>query len=321
VSLYTVCAEVGGLVIVRLVVSLLWTVYRTVFRSGNNPRKYGEWAIVTGATDGIGKAISFELARKGCSVLLLSRTAAKLEVTMQELKKAYPNVQVRTMAIDFGNFTEAVREQLKELVETLDVGVLVNNVGMTYDFCQYFHELSDAEVSAMLAVNIESTTWMTRTVLPGMRSRKRGAVLNMSSAASRPPTPLLAEYSAAKGYIENFTRALDVEYASQGIRFQCQSPYWVATAMTFPNSKIPLEKRATFFTPTATRYARCSVAQIGNDVMISPYWVHDLALWIQDCIPEFLKVPVIMKIHKGIRYHKKNVAKMEEKQGCKNKNN
>lgn len=91
--------------------------------------------------------------------------------------------------------------------------------------------------------------------------------------------------------------------------------------MTFPGSKVPVDKRATLMTPTAKKYARCAVAQIGHDVMVSPYWVHELALWVQDRVPEFLKVPVVMSIHKGIRYHKKNVAKMAEKEGSNKKGN
>ena len=57
-------------------------------------------------------------------------------------------------------------------------------------------------------------------------------------ASTPPPLPLLAQYSATKGYVENFTRSLAVEYAGKGVHFQCQSPYFVATAMTFPNSKV-----------------------------------------------------------------------------------
>ena len=278
-----VLAAIGGFVVLRALLSAVSSVYSTTLRGGKSPRKFGEWAIVTGATDGIGKAMSFELARKGCSVLLVSRSAQKLDMVAKELRASHPKVGVRTMAIDFGGLTVAVREQFQALVDTLDVGVLVNNVGMSYDFCQWFHELTDDEVARMLALNVESTTWMTRAVLPGMISRKRGVVVNMSSAAARPPTPLLALYSATKGYIENLTRALDIEYAGKGIRFQCQSPYWVATAMTFPNSKVAVEKRATLFTPTAKKFARASVAQIGQDTMVSPHWPHSLALLAQAC--------------------------------------
>ena len=62
----------------------------------------------------------------------------------------------------------------------------------------------------MLAINVESVTWMTRLVLPSMLAKKRGAVVNMSSASARAPLPLLAQYSATKGYVENFTRSLAV---------------------------------------------------------------------------------------------------------------
>ena len=67
------------------------------------------------------------------------------------------------------------------------VGVLVNNVGMSYPFAQWLHELSDDEVQALLSMNVESTTWMTRLVIPGMLKRKKGAVVNLSSAAARMP--------------------------------------------------------------------------------------------------------------------------------------
>ena len=69
----------------------------------------------------------------------------------------------------------------------------------------------------MLAINIESVTWMTRLVLPLMLAKKQGAVVNMSSASARMPLPLLAQYSATKGYVENFTRSLAVEYAGKGV--------------------------------------------------------------------------------------------------------
>ena len=65
--------------------------YKTLLRGGKNLKKsYGEWAIVTGATDGIGKAMAFEMAKKGMSVLLVSRTKDKLEACKQELLAKYP---------------------------------------------------------------------------------------------------------------------------------------------------------------------------------------------------------------------------------------
>jgi 17beta-estradiol 17-dehydrogenase / very-long-chain 3-oxoacyl-CoA reductase len=196
----------------------------------------------------------------------------------------------------------------------MEIGVLFNNVGVSYDFSQWFHELLDEEVEALLKLNVESTTWMTRLVLPGMVKRRSGAIVNQSSAAARFPLPLLAGYSAAKGYIENLTRSCHGEYVGKGVHFQCQSPLWVATPMVFPNSKKPPAERATLMVPTPKKYARYAVSSIGYDALVSPYWVHELAIWVGSRLPDFLVVKGILQMHLAVRFNKKCVAKMEEKQ-------
>jgi len=316
--MYDALMYLGGLVVLGQVLSFLGVLYKTLIRPGKNLKKYGEWAVVTGATDGIGKAMAFELARKGCSVFLLSRSADKLAAVKGEIEEKYPKVSVKVLAVDFSKFTATQAATVKKALEGLEVGVLINNVGISYEFAQWFHELDDSEVAGLISLNVESTTWMTRAVLPGMIARKSGAVVNMSSAAARAPLPLLAQYSASKGYIENFTRSLSAEYGKYNISFQCQSPLWVATAMTFPGSKVPVEKRATLTTPTAKTYARFACARIGYDVMVSPYWAHEVYVWIQARIPDALKIMAILDMHKKVRYHKKNLAKMEEKLKSKN---
>jgi len=287
--------------------------YRTVVRVGRSPRRFGQWAVVTGATDGIGKALCFELARRGCSVFLISRSVEKLTQVKEELLGKYPAVEVRTMAADFSALSAERRSELGEALAKLDVGILFNNVGLSYPFCQWFHELSDAEVANLMTLNVESTTWMTRLVLPGMRERGRGAVVNMSSAAAAAPLPLLAQYSAAKSYIEMFTRSLSAEYAKDGLCFQYQAPLWVATNMALPNSKAPVESRATLAMPSATTYARCAVKAIGYEVESCPYWAHALYMWVQARLPDFLKVLVIYKMHLKVRFHKKNKELMAKK--------
>jgi len=312
-DLYTALVYLGGAVALTQALSFLSILYKTLIRPGKNLKKCGEWAVVTGATDGIGKAMAFELARKGSSVFLLSRTESKLAAVKAEIEEKYPKVGVKTLAVDFSNFTAPQAATVKAALYGLEVGVLVNNVGISYEFAQWFHELTDSEVEGLISLNVESTTWMTRAVLPGMLARRAGCVVNMSSAAARAPLPLLAQYSASKGYIENFTRSLAAEYASKGVSFQVQSPLWVATAMTFPGSKTPPEKRATITTPTAKTYARYAVARIGYDVMASPYWAHEVYVWLQERLPNALKIMVILDMHKKVRFHKKNTAKMEEK--------
>ena len=125
--------------------------------------------------------MAFEFAKKGLNIVLISRSKDKLEDCSAELKAKYPQVEVRILAIDYSNFDVKARGKVDALLKDLDVGVLVNNVGMSYPFCQFFHELSDESVEQLMSLNIDSTTWMTRIVLPGMLERKRGSIVNIGS--------------------------------------------------------------------------------------------------------------------------------------------
>ena len=160
-------------------------------------------SAVAGATDGIGKGLCFELARRGLNVVLVSRSLTKLNEVADELTAKYPKVSTKVVAVDFSNFDAAAQGKVRSVVESLEVGTLINNVGMSYPYPTYFHELSHGDVQAMIALNVTSTTIMTHLVLPSMVQRKRGAIVCISSAASQlPANPLLAQYAAAKAYVD-----------------------------------------------------------------------------------------------------------------------
>jgi NADP-dependent 3-hydroxy acid dehydrogenase YdfG len=206
-------AAIGALCVAATALSFFNVIYKTCLRGGKNLKKcYGEWAVVTGATDGIGKAMAFELARKGMSVLLVGRSKEKLKAVREELSAKHPHVQVTTEVVDFASFSKKDCARMMGVLDKLEVGVLVNNVGISYAFPQWFHELTEDEIQSLLTVNIESVVWMTRAVMPQMLKRKRGAVVNMSSASARPPNPLLTVYSSTKGFVENFTKSLAIEH-------------------------------------------------------------------------------------------------------------
>merc|ERR1712061_852294 len=142
----------------------------------------------------------------------------------------------------------------------MDVGVLINNVGMSYHFARYFHELRDEEVAGIVELNVNSTVWMTRIVLGdescGMVQRRRGAIVNTSSGAGRATSPLLAEYSGAKSFIEMFSRGLKAELASYNIHVQAQAPLFVAT-------KLAKIRKTSLSVPSPAAYARAAAARIG----------------------------------------------------------
>lgn len=254
---------------------------------------YGEWCVITGATDGIGKAFAFEMAKKGLNVLLISRTQSKLEQTKTEIKERY-KVEVKILKIDFSTFDSSVRSQVAAVINELEVGILINNVGISYPYPMYFNELSDERVEQMVQLNINTTIWMTRIVLPGMEERKRGAIVNISSAASLIPNPLLTAYSASKAFIDQFSLSLDAEVRSKGIHVQSQCPLFVATKL----SKI---RNSSMTVPSPTQYARAATAAIGYETVCSPYWSHKFMLWAMSLVRHNFLSNYIKKMHLGIR--------------------
>mmetsp|Transcript_2204 Transcript_2204/g.2171 ORF Transcript_2204/g.2171 Transcript_2204/m.2171 type:complete len:315 (-) Transcript_2204:116-1060(-) len=303
--LQNILLVVGSLYLLTYVYDLLIGIYNHFIRSGKNiVKRYGTWSVITGATDGIGKAMAFELARKGSNILLISRTLEKLEETKKELNAKYPKVTVEILDIDFSKYNETSKERITSAVKSKDVGVLINNVGISYPFTRYFHELDDISVEQLITLNVNSTTNMTRIVLPGMLERKRGAIVNIGSAAGVSNSPLLAQYGAAKSYIAMFSKVLNKEYRSKGIDVQCQVPMFVAT-------KLAKLKKTSLFVASPSAYARAAVASIGYDDLVSPYWSHALQIWLLTTLPEWISAAITMSVHQDIR--KKGFKKESEK--------
>ncbi|XP_076114650.1 very-long-chain 3-oxoacyl-CoA reductase-like isoform X3 [Mytilus galloprovincialis] len=158
-----------------------------------NFKKCGQWAVVTGATDGIGKGYTHQLAKKGMDIILISRTKSKLEDCAKEIEQKF-KVKTKIIVADFSaglQIYDAIRSQLAGL----DIGVLVNNVGMSYDFPMYFLEIPDREKKIMdlLHVNITSVTM---------------------------------------AFVHYFSLCLEREYRDRGITVQSVLPYFVATKMS-----------------------------------------------------------------------------------------
>jgi 17beta-estradiol 17-dehydrogenase / very-long-chain 3-oxoacyl-CoA reductase len=267
---------------------------------------------VTGATDGIGKAYALALAKKGLSVVLISRTEAKLQEVKKEIDdKNYQGVETKIVVCDFSNFDKKAQTTVADAVKDLDVGVLINNVGVSYRYPLYFHELSDEEVADLLELNINSTTWMTKIVLSGMVDRKRGAIVNLSSGSALYSLPLLAEYSAAKSYIEKFSRALNAEYKSRGVTCQCQIPFYVATKLA--------KMRKSLSVPTPKEYVDVALNWVGYpDAVVSPFWIHAYQGWVLSQLPDSVVAAIIMSMHLAIRKRGlKKDAKLAAEEGKK----
>ncbi|KAL0705307.1 hypothetical protein Bca4012_071732 [Brassica carinata] len=276
----------GFLSLLRLLYPLLkWFITRFLLTDPRRLKSYGSWAMVTGATDGIGRAFAHELAKHGLNLILVSRNPSKLASVSDDFRQEFPQIKIKIIPFDFSS--ERGYEAIEEGIKGLEVGILINNVGITYPRAMFFHELDQLTWTKILRVNLEATTWVTRSLIGPMLHRRRGAIINISSGAAVvvPSHPLYAIYAATKAYVDKLSRSLHVEYKQFGIHVQCQVPLYVATRMV---SEVADIDKPSFFVPSPEVYAKAAVEQIGIGSRCSPFWAHSLQWFLAGLLPENL---------------------------------
>jgi 3-oxoacyl-[acyl-carrier protein] reductase len=184
-------------------------------------------ALVTGATEGIGKATALALGRAGWQVGVCARTASRVDALLAELAQA--GIRAAGRAGDVGDERDAPAV-VRHVVEALGgVDALVNNAGVLV--AKPFEELTLADWDRTMATNLRSLFLVTREVLPEMRRRRQGTVLNVASLAGRNGFVGGTAYSASKHAVLGFSRSLMLEVRRDNVRVVAICPGSVGTAM------------------------------------------------------------------------------------------
>ena len=228
--------------------------------------EYGEWAVVTGGSRGIGKSYAYELAKRGLNLILVARNKTLLDEVAADIHEKY-KVQVQVVIADLSrkeNF-----EKVKESLEGKDIGILVNNAGVNGDV-NYFSRMPQEDFERIIMVNIYALTSLTNMVLPQMEAKRKGAIVNVASFASLVPHPLISVYSGSKAYVNFFSRAVQAECASKNITIQCLTTGGVATdMMTFDVKDSP-------GIVDPDQYAACALRTLGFTTYTCGHWSHSL---------------------------------------------
>jgi len=203
----------------------LWRQYKD--RQNSPLIREGEsfWALVTGASSGIGAVYARKLAEKGYNLILVARRKERLDALAEELAAAF-HIKAQVLTADLSTY-EGV-EQVESFITALEnLNVLVNNAG--FGISGPFADNDIAVQETMIHLHVVASVRLTRAALPVMMAQKRGAIVNVSSLTAFFPLSGGATYSATKSYLNAFTEALHQELAGSGVRVQALCPGFTRT--------------------------------------------------------------------------------------------
>ena len=206
--------------------------------------------------------------------------------------------------MDFSKNDDGDYAKLKALVDGLDIGILVNNVGQSHSIPVPFVLTPKDEIRDIIAINCIATLRVTQIVAPGMVQRKRGLILTMGSFGGLLPTPLLATYSGSKAFLQQWSTALAGELKGSGVDVEFVISYLVTSAM----SKI---RKTSATIPNPRNFVKSVLAKVGRSggaqqmaFTSTPYWAHALMQWwIENTVGLGSEFAVIQnrKMHESIR--------------------
>ncbi|GMT35720.1 hypothetical protein PFISCL1PPCAC_27017, partial [Pristionchus fissidentatus] len=259
------------------------------------------WTVVTGGTDGIGKAYTFELARaRGIrKFFLIGRNINKLEGIKKELVEKY-GAEVKLAVFDFENddFNKLPAE-----LKDIDIGILLNCAGIAPAAVGNQIELPEGLPSKILRVNLTSNIKMLEKVLPGMVKRDKGVIVNVASMTGWRPLPYLSTYPSSKAAISFYSEGLADEFSNTNVKIQCLIPMLVATKV----ASYDAAEANDIFVVSTDCFARQAVHLMGNATLATGCWQHDIQIAFASLVSPWLFkkvfVPLVM-----LGVHKQRVA-------------
>lgn len=189
-----------------------------------SPDTYGKWALITGASEGIGKGFAAACAERGFNLVMIARRQVLLESSAQQMRDQY-GVEVKTLSVDLTEI-ESI-DVIKSFCADLEVGMLINNAA--YSFPAEFLSMTDKHIRRQIQINVELVAVLSNHFGNLMKPRGRGAIINVSSKTGEVPMPYFAMYSATKAFISTLTEAMWFELKDYGIDVLALKPCQTAT--------------------------------------------------------------------------------------------
>lgn len=248
--------------------------------------RYGGWALVTGASSGIGEAFAEALAERGFPLVLIARRKDALDALASRLAAAH-RVETLVLAEDLAQ--EGACERIRDAVGEREVGVLVNNAG--FGFSGRFAETDADDDAEMVTVNCGVVVRLAHIYLPAMLRRRRGAMVVVASVAGYQPTPWFAVYGATKAFDLHFAEALADELAGSGVDVLALSPGETRTQF---HERAHAKRQ---FEGHTSRYvAEVALASLGRKATVVPGFANKLTAFSHRLFPRRFVAAVVSRV-------------------------
>ncbi|KAI0347405.1 NAD(P)-binding protein [Trametopsis cervina] len=271
--------------------------YHTKGPEGEHP-----WALVTGASDGIGKGVALALLAQGFNVVLHGRNESKLAAVRTDLLARHPSRDVdifvwdasRTLAPGGADLSAAVLAH----IGTRRLTVLVNNVGYTSNYHTFLQQ-DPSEIDLVVNLQISFMTHLTRALTPKLVENQPGLIINVGGLTGKFPCPFLAVHSGGKAYLAAFSRALAIEFElvrDPPADIECLAVD-VHNVSTNSNSS-----SQSFFTPSSETMGAAIIGVVGcGKRSVTAYWRAELMSIILGLMPVKMMDSILAKEMKDMK--------------------
>lgn len=238
--------------------------------------RYGPWALITGASSGIGESFACELAKRGLNIILIGRDQQRLEYVSQKCQAF--QVETFIIKVDLSDIHEVLK--IKEVVGNRCVGLIINNAG--FGLYGPFLQNSLKTYLDMVNIHCHAVLSITHQFLPSLISAKKGGIIFVASTSSFQAIPNSLVYSATKAFDLYIGEGITEEIRGSGVDVLTLAPGFVETPF-FNNSSVNLNKFAPRISPQSLILS--ALKKLGNKNLVIPGFTNKLFFMVQKFLP------------------------------------
>ena len=252
--------------------------------------RYGPWALITGASSGIGREFARQTAARGLNVALVARRAERLAALADELAMRHA-IDTRVVAVDlcYDDFLDPIRAATTDL----EIGLLVNSAG--FSRTGPLLDMAPDDMTRMLNLNCRAPLLLTREFAPAMRDRRRGGVVIVASVAGFVGTPQWSLYAATKGFDLLLGEGLAAEFRADGLDVLTLAPGTTRTEF------LDLAGLNDFMALDAAEVVAHALNRLGHADVVVPGWFYRGGTWAMRLLPRRVNRAVFGRVLAAMR--------------------